>query len=874
MRRFGKWLGFLKWWAAGSIVLTALGEGIYLAGGGTFSASELAVRAVFVALALGLAWVGGEISVEKSQWQVPLSALLLLLMMGIGGLWYGLTSSTMAAWVLTALSLAILQVMEPVPQGKTCTRSGTVFRWGRLWLWRGILSLGWGLVMAGAGQMEARFAAEEFFVALQVLALSLFGFLFLSVLSFAGERGTTPPGLLRKPCLLPRRAVILFLLALFASGVWAFVRDYQHSFYPSTAPIYDDVTAPAPFKCGSVPPDPERPDGREVFSQLLSLVEANPRKGVLEYGMLTLGTGERRWAEEFRQAILQEARDGKFTKPAHSVKSVQYEAALRAYYLPRIEKMFPDLFSSVEQELLRDWFAAINRRALSVEWVDWLYALAFSKRPEGPYENQENGAGLLALLEKEGLSAPELSSVNRDYLQRYRRGWFERFRVTDDALIYQPEWITNAYFQWLYWESLAPDVARNRDLSFEWLLLQALPDGAPLSYNHPARPLLAGTAYLGARLTSDPRYVWWAARTLDWAERTGTPLYAQPGAEVAVPLAGASPQVGSCLLYGDSGLPNQQGPLAPDKVVFRNGWSADAMYLLLNLRFTGWHRYRATNSVVLFYWHGPLVSERLDRTTAASWLPLGRRLFRDKRIPRENLNGLLIPRQGIGAVLHALTGIGGPWAQDPPYYAEVETFKTLGPLDVSRTVIKNWHGWRHTRTVYFFHDGPVVVVDYAHRQRGKGQAAIVWHLTGDGEREGNALWLRRGDYPVQMVLPEAAWPSVRLTPTATGIKDAFAPACELIYQPDTAGGLYLVTVFLPEEWAGGQVNIQGVGSAFAGAPAAQHLLIISSQGSVELLHNETIGNLVEAGELHTKGLMAAVVKEDGKLFWLKIDAGS
>jgi hypothetical protein len=31
-----------------------------------------------------------------------------------------------------------------------------------------------------------------------------------------------------------------------------------------------------------------------------------------------------------------------------------------------------------------------------------------SQWPEGPYENQENGAGLLALLEAEGLADPAL----------------------------------------------------------------------------------------------------------------------------------------------------------------------------------------------------------------------------------------------------------------------------------------------------------------------------------------------------------------------------------------------------------------------------------------------------------------------------------
>jgi len=55
-----------------------------------------------------------------------------------------------------------------------------------------------------------------------------------------------------------------------------------------------------------------------------------------------------------------------------------------------------------------------------------------SQWPEGPYENQENGAGLLALLEAEGLTDPALSPANRAYLARNRRGWTARFRVAED----------------------------------------------------------------------------------------------------------------------------------------------------------------------------------------------------------------------------------------------------------------------------------------------------------------------------------------------------------------------------------------------------------------------------------------------------------
>ncbi len=59
----------------------------------------------------------------------------------------------------------------------------------------------------------------------------------------------------------------------------------------------------------------------------------------------------------------------------------------------------------------------------------------------------------------------------------------------------------------------------------------------------------------------------------------------------------------------------------------------------------------------------------------------------------------------MSAVLYHLTGIGGPWAQDPPYYAEVVAFETGEDLDWSHTRITNWQGWQHDRWIYLHHNG-------------------------------------------------------------------------------------------------------------------------------------------------------------------------
>jgi hypothetical protein len=660
-----------------------------------------------------------------------------------------------------------------------------------------MLALAAGGISVAITQVESHFADEEFFVALQALALALFWAVLLFARTFLSRR---EPVLAWPGLRLDRYWLPLLLILLAFAGLCATVRAYQRSFYPSQAPAHPGISTESPFLCGEVSPDPETFDGEDVFRRLLARVEANPGKGPPEYGMLALGAGDRRWAEVFRESLLQEAADGRFTGPAHSVKSVQYSAALRAYYLPRVQAAFPGLFSEDDLALLREWFAAINRRALAVEWVDWMYALAFAKWPAGPYENQENGAGLLALLESGGLAAPDLSPANRDYLEHNRRGWTARFRNTDDAFIYQPEWINNAYFQSVYTGTLSKGNVRS---SFEWLLLQALPDGEPLRTNHPGRLPLAGIAYLGAHVLEDPRYVWLAGRALANVAAQGERLFAQPGVERPASLVGRSPTQGSCLLYGDSGLPNQTGPLAPDKIVFRDGWTEDSAYLLLNLRFTGWHRYKGTNTVTLVYQNGSLAADVLDGRPF-TWLPVGRSILRDKRVPRENLNGLLIERSGMSAVLHILTGVGGPWAQDPPYYAEVGAFETGNDLDWSHTRLTSWRGWQHDRWVYLVHHGgPIVVVDEAEGPRGS-QAALMWHLTGQGIVEGQRIRLRSGDDPVEVLLMPAA-PAGRLetVPEEAGGDSGM----RVVYYAPADGRLRLVTLFLTGQWQGAQVEL-------------------------------------------------------------------
>lgn len=773
--------------------------------GASFLVEELAAR---------WAWVAALYTVSRQvRHMARMNARSLgragILVLGIGVLAtiaYLVTRSEWAAWALLTSLYAALFLLDHLLIG---SKLSLIALCGHA-----IFALAAGALTVLIGELESQFANEEFFAVLQIAALGAFIFLLIIVQELGGRRERARPIILDAHARM-RLGAVLASVAL--AGAFFALRAYQRSFYTPQAPTYPGISHATPFISAHVQPDPQTFEGEAVLQSLLAHLGANPYKSTPEYGTLALLSGESAWADTFKQQLLRDARQALFTGPAHSVKFGQYEAALRLYYYTRLKRAFPTLFSVEESQTLRKWFEAINRRAMTVEWVDWMYATAFNRWPEGPYENQENGAGLLALLETEGLADAQRSACNRDYLARNMRGWAVRFRNSDDALVYQPEWINNALFQSLY---AGQAYAEHRRLAFEWLLLQALPDGSFPMYNHPGTISLAGTSYLGAVLLGDEHYVWLAGRALEgWTPERGY-LFAQPGIESATGLQGRSPEQGSALLYGESGLPTQIGPLAPDKIVFRNGWTRDATYMLLNLRFTGWHRYKATNTVVLLNKQGPLVAE--DRTGKPfPWLPTGRSLFRDKRIPRENLNGLLIPRSGMSAALYRLTGMGGPWAQDPPHYARVAQFTIGTGYDYSRTVIDSWRGWQHERQVHFYHDGPIVIVD---RARGPSQqrAALAWHVARAGPLQEGRLPLRTGPYPAEMLVLSLDGSHARITENASTDDPA---RVGLVCHPAHDGELELVTIFLMDRWVGAQVELQAERASLTITQGSSSLII-------------------------------------------------
>lgn len=642
--------------------------------------------------------------------------------------------------------------------------------------------------------LETRFSEEEFFLALKTLSLSVvflslaWGGWFISknleIKPFTGVKINSKHIL---------GSILMGTLAL----VFFMIPSYQKSFYSITnQQPYDHISYSSPIQCfQNVPSTESEYKADDIYSSLLDLVEVNPNAQAPEYGMLALGRSNDAWAELFHDSLLNDAKEGRYTGPVNSIKVGQHDAALRAYYYWQVAEAYPELFSLSEQGIIKQWFRLINKRALTIEWIDWLYAFAFNYWPIGPYENQENGAGLLAILESSGLSDPNLSPQNVTYLAENPRGWQMRFRNTDDAITYQPTWINNAYFQYLYSGKLDGANMRN---SFEWLLAQS-PPNVILQYNHPKATNLSGIAYFGAIMLKDGRYLTLARQGAEWLKANQGYLYAQPGSELPPPAASLPLDLGDCLLYGNSGLPNQTGPLSTDKIALRDGWGIDDNYMLLNLRFSGWHLYKGTGAVISFQKGQPLVSDVLTEERFA-WLPAGRNQFRDKRIPRENLNALTIQQPGLGNTLFWLIG-GSPWAQDPPTEAEVVLFEEDMFFSKAQIRVNDWHAWSQDRTVYRADEGLMIVVDSVDGPK-NSQAAIFWHVL--GKTTENSLRIELGRSGETDMLMLSSHPELIET-TLRNPKDNESNLDIQANIPGPSG--WLITAFLSDEWEGAQVEL-------------------------------------------------------------------
>jgi len=466
-------------------------------------------------------------------------------------------------------------------------------------------------------------------------------------------------------------------------------------------------------------------------------------------------------ARELKKRLLDEAEQGNYTGPAHSVKYVQFVAMTRALMFLML-KDIEGLFSENESIRIVDWFKNVVERSFTVEWVDYLYAWKFRIKPQGPYVNQEMGGGALVVFAEVIKDRyPELSRKCLDYIDEKSVFWKGNFRNTDDSLMYQKVWIYSAYLMSRFRPQEELQQSENARKSFEWLCKQWPSTGISPAYNelHPIQ--IPDILSLGAHLFNDGRYKWIANRILNHMEEHRLGFTYEPTFLYGFDFWNDSlrcvvPDWGSMYLEGPGNLPFDPGPSGPDKIILRDGWDDSSLYLLLNLRYVGWHGYKAPNAVINIICGEPFVGE--DYILQSNQVvPLGRKENRDGRIDRIRLNGLQVARSPLVRSIGEGLRIWSPWEQDLPPYASVAYLRVEDRMDVSKSLITDWHGWDHTRFCALVKDKFLAVVDNAVGRTQK-KVAITWHLKGNAVKKGQNILLSQNGYRMQVFLPhESSW---------------------------------------------------------------------------------------------------------------------
>jgi hypothetical protein len=396
-----------------------------------------------------------------------------------------------------------------------------------------------------------------------------------------------------------------------------------------------------------------------------------------------------------------------------------------------------------------------------------------------PYDNQEIGIGACIVL-SEFLREidPELSGKFVEFCDSRIIGWTKKNGNPDDTLFYTPIWVKSMFFYSIYRPKPELLKSDNCKATFEGYLQQQPGNGLGTTYNWMYSYSYAEMMTLGAYLFKDGRYKWMANRLL--AERleernqrclhpiskiTHEALSYLPEEEKGVvktemeridrydhvwegladnlfhlwlywndSLEPVMPQEGSMLLEKSAGngrWPHNPEPSLPDKIVFRQGWKDDDMFVLLNLwggqnspgDDTVSHRYPASNEIITLVYGEPFLVQNTDVVT------------RDSKILREELNAFNIKKDG-------------KWANSlkETYNSFIRSFKTLSLADTAKTVLPEYFGWTNERTCMMMknRNGYFVVFDYSGGPEAE-EGGVRWHLQGrllDSDKYSMKLRLR------------------------------------------------------------------------------------------------------------------------------------
>jgi hypothetical protein len=473
----------------------------------------------------------------------------------------------------------------------------------------------------------------------------------------------------------------------------------------------------------------------QVTQQMfVDYLQKNEELSISKIATLYFLTKDISWANKFKTSLLQEASKNKFTGKTDSMKFAQREAMTRAMFLLEIQKKLPNYLTPQEEQIITKWFENITRRIFNPEWVDSLYAVPFKDDPDGPYLNQEVGAGTLTVV-RHFIKDEALLKKITVFLAEKSAGFVKNYRNPDDSLGYQNIWIENAFVMHLYGDANSESLAGMK-LAVEWLISQLPQTVTLLEYGLPGDLRPINTLAISAFYLKDKKSRWLLDQHLKEvmnSERNFPPeifAFWLWDDEVLAEKA----YFESVVLDGPTGYAFRPGPIEPDKVVLRNvdmTTTDESTFLLANLRNIGWHRYPATNTTIRIILDDySVVGEDIIKKDH-KWLPEGRAKHRDKKIDRLRLNGLQIARDGLDSWIGGITGVYSKWRQDVPRTSQVMNTQNIDGFKSVTIVLNNWASTIHTRNYILTGSRQVFVVDEISTSKASLPKQLTWHIQPD-----------------------------------------------------------------------------------------------------------------------------------------------
>jgi hypothetical protein len=189
---------------------------------------------------------------------------------------------------------------------------------------------------------------------------------------------------------------------------------------------------------------------------------------------------------------------------------------------------------------------------------------------------------------------------------------------------------------------------------------------------------------------------------------------------------------------GQGRWPFDPEPVLPEKVVFREGWGENDMFMIMNLwggqnspaGKTVSHRYPASNEIISLVCGEQFVVQNIDQVS------------RDIMIHRRDLNAFSLKRDGawLNAAMSGDKKVG-VYPDLELYNSELRFFSGLSKVDASKSILYDYYGWTNDRTVLLRKGRYAAVFDQCFGPT-EETGGVRWHLQGKPvQRESDSLTL-------------------------------------------------------------------------------------------------------------------------------------